>query len=69
MKRARCSSRPCIVVTQHYPNDVDNSNSFGNTKDNAIVARVDKSWAIIVTGESDGDRRYRSFEFIAIGRR
>lgn len=61
------SSRPAVVVTQHYPTDNDSSNSFGNTKDNAIVARTSKDWVIVVTGESDGDRKYRSFEFIAIG--
>lgn len=62
------SSRPAVVASQHYPTDNDGSNSWGNTKDNAVVARTSKDWVIIATGEGDGDRQYRSFEFIAIGR-
>ncbi len=62
------SSRPAAVVTQHYPNNNDSSNSFGNTRDNAVVARTSKDWVIVVTGDGDGDRTHRSFEFIVIGR-
>lgn len=62
------SGRPCVVATQHYPNDADDSNGWGNTRDNAIVSRVTNSWCQIVTGNGDGNRTWRSFEFIAIGR-
>ncbi|MCB9527187.1 MAG: hypothetical protein H6701_02150 [Myxococcales bacterium] len=61
------SARPCVIAVQHYPNDDDGSNSWGNTRDNAIVSRVYNSWAQIVTGNGDGNRTARSFEFIAIG--
>ncbi|MEZ4431497.1 MAG: hypothetical protein R3F65_03730 [bacterium] len=61
------SARPCVIATQHYPTDNDGSNDWGNTRDNAIVSRVYNGWAQVVTGNGDGDRKNRSFEFIAIG--
>ncbi len=61
-------NRPTVVVTQHYPNNSDGSDGWGNTKDNAIVSRVYKNWFQCVTGDGDGNRTWRSFEFIAIGR-
>lgn len=61
------SSRPTVIASQHYPNDNDGSDSWGDTRDNAIVARVFNSWCQVVTGSGSGDRTWRSFEFIAIG--
>ncbi|MCA9539033.1 MAG: hypothetical protein KC620_09090 [Myxococcales bacterium] len=61
------SSEPCVIATQHYPTDSNSSNSWGNTRDNAMVARVYNNWCQIVTGDGDGDRKWRSFHFIAIG--
>lgn len=61
-------NRPTVVVTQHYPNDTDGSDGWGNTGDNAIVSRVYKNWFQCVTGDGNGNRTWRSFEFIAIGR-
>jgi hypothetical protein len=61
------SARPTVVVTQHFPNDNDGSDSWGSTRDNAIVSRVASTWAQVVTGDGSGDRTWRSFEFIAIG--
>ena len=61
------SARPTVIAVQHYPNDNDGSDGWGNTKDNCIVSRCYTNWFQVVTGNGDGNREWRSFEFIAIG--
>ncbi|MEZ4434302.1 MAG: hypothetical protein R3F65_18000 [bacterium] len=62
------SARPCGVATQRYPIDNDNADNWGNTLDNAVVARVTSSYCYVKTGDGNGNGTWRSFEFIAIGR-
>ena len=60
------ASPPSIVVTQQHP-DNNTSNDGGNTKDNAIVVRVDRYAAWVKCGDNDGDGSWRRFHFIAVG--
>ncbi len=58
---------PTVVTVQQYP-DENTSKDGGDTRDNAIVVAVNKQWAYIKTGKSDGDHRWRRFHFLAAGR-
>ncbi len=62
------SARPCVVVTQRYPIDNDSATNWGDTRDNAVVARVTTSYCYVKTGDGNGNASWRSFEFIVIGR-
>ncbi|HRI66527.1 MAG TPA: hypothetical protein PK156_19900, partial [Polyangium sp.] len=62
---AAFGSPPSVVVTQIYPgNDTDTS---GDTRDNAVVVSISNNKARIKTGDSTGAAADRQFTFIAIG--
>ncbi len=61
----RFGSTPTVIATQQYP-DENTSKDGGNTRDNAIVVAVNRSWAYVKTGKDNGDHRWRRFHFIAI---
>jgi hypothetical protein len=62
------SDAPTVVVCQQYPDsDDDNRTDGGNTRDNAVVVSVSREYALIKTGDGDGDHAWRRFQFIAVG--
>ncbi len=60
------STRPTVVVTQHYPDTDDFSKDGGNTKDNAVIIAVNSDRFKVKTGDGDGNATDRAFEFIAV---
>ena len=60
------AATPTIVATQQYP-DNNNSSDGGNTKDNAIIVKVDRWAAWVKCGNNDGSGSWRRFHFIAMG--
>lgn len=63
---AEFTSTPTVVATQQYP-DNNTSTAGGDTRDNAIVARVEKGAVWIKCGDASGDGKWRRFHFIAVG--
>jgi hypothetical protein len=71
------TTRPSAVVTQVYqgppanvPEDINNYDlhpTGGNTKDNAVIVRLNVDHMIIKTGGEDGVGRWRAFSFIVMG--
>lgn len=60
------STRPTVVVTQHYPDKDDFNNDGGDTKDNAVIIAIGKDRFKLKTGDNNGHVCDRAFEFIAV---
>jgi hypothetical protein len=58
------SGRPAVVATQLYPNQP--TSIGGDTRDNAVVVWIDRSYCRIVTGQQDGSHINRDFSFVAV---
>lgn len=63
------SASPSVTVTQQHPNSNDDNRTdgSGDTRDNAVLASVTNEYALVKTGDGDGDHSWRRFHFIAIG--
>lgn len=55
---------PAVLATQLFPNQPDSSG--GNTKDNAVVVYIDKTYCRVVTGNENGHHTNRDFSFMAV---
>ncbi len=60
------STRPTVVVTQHYPDEDNFNKDGGNTKDNAVIIAISKDRFKVKTGNGQGYASDRAFEFIAV---
>ncbi len=60
------STRPTVVVTQHFPDEDNLNNDGGDTKDNAVIIAICKDRFKVKTGNDKGQASDRAFEFIAV---
>jgi hypothetical protein len=62
------SDEPTFVCTQQGPDSNDDGRTDGgNTKDNALIVSCSREYALVKTGDNDGDHSWRRFHFIAMG--
>src|SRR5262245_8500902 len=58
------NSAPGFAVTQIYPGE---KSGGGDTRDNAVIVKVDHLTCKVKTGDDAGHAENRAFSFIAVG--